>query len=86
MARKRGFFAELQHLGQLAQKRKVQAAKAAAREQAAATRRAEQSWREAKRGRAQLAKATMAEQKATASAGGPPRPAHDRRLGPRLRA
>ncbi len=63
MARKRGFFAELQYQGQLAQKRKLQDANAAARTHAAAVRNAEQARMHAERAHAQLARATLAEQK-----------------------
>jgi restriction system protein len=60
---KRGFFAELQHQNQLAQKRQQQAANAAAREHAAAVRHAEQAQRQAERARAQQSKAAVADQK-----------------------
>jgi restriction system protein len=63
---KRGFFAELQHQNQLAQKRQQQAANAAAREHAAAVRRAAQAQSQAERARAQQSKAAVADQKRAA--------------------
>ena len=60
---KRGFFAELQHQNQLAQKRQQQAANAAAREHAAAVRRAEQAQKQAERAWVQQSKAATADQK-----------------------
>lgn len=64
MAKKRGFFAELNHQNQLAEKRKQQQANAAFRAQAAAAKRAEQAQQQAARAATQYAKATAAEQKA----------------------
>lgn len=63
MARKRGFFAELQHQSQQAQKRKEQDARQAFRDQQAAQRQHEQALREYERLQAQVAKASAAEQK-----------------------
>jgi len=53
----------MQHQGQLSQRKKVQAANAAARANAVAQHQAEQARKQAERGRAQLAKASVAEQK-----------------------
>ncbi|HEV2756298.1 MAG TPA: hypothetical protein VG318_11055 [Actinomycetota bacterium] len=64
MARKRGFFAELQHQSQLAAKRNEQAARAAQRANLAARREAERAHKAAERAAAQRARATAAEQKA----------------------
>lgn len=63
MARRRGFFAELQYQNQLAEKRRLQADRAAARAYAAAVRQEEQAQRRAERAAAQLARGTAAEQK-----------------------
>jgi restriction system protein len=65
VARRRGFFAELQHQAQVAEKRRQQEARAATRAQSAALRDAEQALRQAERAEAQAARATAAEQKAT---------------------
>lgn len=64
MARKRGFFAELQYQNQLAVKRQEQAARAAQRASTAALREAERAQKAAERAAAQQARATAAEQKA----------------------
>lgn len=64
MGRKRGFFAELQRQGQIAERKRQQAANAAYRAQIAATRQAEQAQKQAERARSQAAKASVAEQKA----------------------
>lgn len=63
MARKRGFFAEIQHQNQLAGKRRQQAATAAARANAAAAHNAEQARLRATQAQAQMQRATVAEQK-----------------------
>jgi restriction system protein len=63
VARKRGFFAELHHQSQLADKRKRQAATATARANAVATRQAEQARRQAERWQAQISRASAAEQR-----------------------
>lgn len=63
VARKRGFFAELQRQSQLADKRRRQVSTAAARANAAATRQAEQARRQAERWQAQMSRATAAEQR-----------------------
>lgn len=60
----RGFFAELQHQAQLAAKRQAQAERSAAREYAAAQRRAEQARKQYERAQAQQTRASAAEQKA----------------------
>ena len=64
MARRRGFFAELQYQNQLAAKRQAQADRAQARAHAAAVREAERAQREAERAAAAAARASAAEQKA----------------------
>ena len=64
MARRRGFFAELQYQSQLAAKRQAQAERAQARAYAAAVRQAERAEREAERAAAAAARARTAEQKA----------------------
>lgn len=64
MGKKRGFFAELNHQNQLAEKRKQQEANAAFRTQVVAAKRAEQAQQQAARAATQYAKATVAEQKA----------------------
>lgn len=64
MAKKRGFFAELQHQQQVAQRQNLAAQSAAKRAQLAAARLAEQAQKQAERAHAQAAKATVAEQKA----------------------
>jgi restriction system protein len=63
VARKRGFFAEIQHQNQLAGKRRQQAASAAARANAAAAHNAEQARMRATQAQAQMQRATVAEQK-----------------------
>lgn len=63
MAKRRGFFAELQHQNQVAFRAREQAAKAAARQHAAAVRQAEQSQRAAERAYAQASRAATADQK-----------------------
>jgi restriction system protein len=60
---KRGFFAELQYQNQLAEKRRLQAQRAAARANAAAMREAEQAQSRAERAAAQYARATEAQKK-----------------------
>ena len=64
MAKRRGFFAELQHQNQLAQKRSVQQASAAQKAHAAAVRNAEQAQRQAERAATSFSRASAAEQKA----------------------
>lgn len=64
MARRRGFFAEIQYQNQLAAKRNEQAARAAHRANLAAYREAERAQKAAERAAAQRARATAAEQKA----------------------
>ncbi len=64
MAKKRGFFAELQREAAQAQRRKQQAASAAARAQATAERQYEAARRQAERAQAQASRASAAEQKA----------------------
>lgn len=64
MARKRGFFAELQHQNQLAAKQRAQAERAQARAHQAAVRQLEQSRRQAERAAAAAERASAAEQKA----------------------
>lgn len=64
MGRRRGFFAELQYQNQLAEKRRVQAERAAAREHARQVREAEQAQRRAERAAAQALRASIAEQRA----------------------
>jgi restriction system protein len=61
---KRGFFAELNHQAQLAEKRRRQELNAAHRAQAAAEREAERSRKAAQRARASATRASAAEQKA----------------------
>ena len=63
MARKRGFLAEIQHQGQLADKRRRQNATAAARANAAAAQNAEQARKRAAQAQVQMQRATVAEQK-----------------------
>ncbi len=63
MSRKRGFFAELHHQNQLAEKRRQQAATATARANAAAAHAADQARRQAVQARAQTERATEAENK-----------------------
>lgn len=64
MGKKRGFFAELQHQNQLAQKRKLQQTNAAYKAHMAAVKRSEMSQKQAERAAAQLSRASAAEQKA----------------------
>ncbi len=64
MGKKRGFFAELQRQGQIAQRQQRQAANQAYRAQVAAERAAEQAKKQAERGRLAATKAAVAEQKA----------------------
>jgi restriction system protein len=64
MARRRGFFAELQYQSQLAAKRQAQAERAQARAHAAAVRQSERAQREAERAAAAAARARAADQKA----------------------
>jgi len=71
VAKKRGFFAELQHQNQVAHKRQVQAANARARANTAAARQAEQAMRQAEqamrqaeRAQTQAVRASAVEQKA----------------------
>lgn len=64
MARRRGFFAELQYQSQLAAKQQAQAERAQARTHAAAVRQAEQSQRQAERAAAAAARASAADRKA----------------------
>jgi restriction system protein len=64
MGRKLGFFAELQHQNQLAQKRQLQQSSAAFKAHAAAVKRAEVAQRQSERAAANYAKATVADQKA----------------------
>lgn len=64
MARRRGFFAELQYQNQVAEKRRLQAARAAAVANALAERKAEQARRQSERAAVQVARASAAEQKA----------------------
>jgi restriction system protein len=61
---RRGFFAELHYQNQLAEKRRLQAERTAARAYAAAVRQEEQAQRRAEQAAAQFARATAAEQKA----------------------
>jgi restriction system protein len=61
---RRGFFAEIQYQNQLAEKRRMQAERAAAREYLAALRQQEQAQARAERAQAAFARATVAEQKA----------------------
>lgn len=60
---KRGFFAELAHQQRLAEKRREQEARAAARAHAAAVRKAEQAQRQAEQARVRAQKAAVADQK-----------------------
>jgi restriction system protein len=64
MARRRGFFAELQYQNQVAEKRRLQAARAAAVANALAERKAEQARKQSERAAVQSARASAAEQKA----------------------
>lgn len=64
MAKRRGFFAELNHQAQLAEKSRRQEQAGAARAQAAAARAAEKAKRDAERARAVAARASEAERKA----------------------
>ncbi len=64
MARRRGFFAELQHQNQLAARRAEQAARASYRANLAAQRQAEQARREFERAQAQSERGSAAAQKA----------------------
>lgn len=64
MAKKRGFFAEMAHQSQVAEKQRQQAQRAAEREQVAAARRAEQSRNAAARAHAQAERAGVAAKKA----------------------
>lgn len=64
MARRRGFFAELQYQNQLAERQRVQAQRAQARAHATAVREAEQAQRKSERAAAAAARASAAEQKA----------------------
>jgi len=64
MARRRGFFAELQYQNQLAARQQAQAERAQARAHAAAVREAEQAQRRAERAAAAATRASAAEQKA----------------------
>jgi len=64
MARRRGFFAELQYQNQLAAKQRAQAERAQARAHAAAVRQAEQAQRQAERAAAAAARASAVEQRA----------------------
>lgn len=64
MGKKRGFFAEMQHQAQIAERRRQQEANAAYRARSAATRQAEQAQKQAERARALATKASAAEQKA----------------------
>lgn len=63
MARRRGFFAELQHQNKVAARKYEQAQRAAVREHEATVRRAEQARKQAERSRAQVARASEAERK-----------------------
>lgn len=64
MSRRRGFFAELQHQAQLAERQRQREENAAERARIAAARRYEQAQKQAARARAQAARASAAEQKA----------------------
>ena len=64
MAKRRGFFAELQHQNQLARKRQQQQAGANARTYAASAKRAEVALKQAERAHAQFTRASISEQKA----------------------
>jgi restriction system protein len=64
VARRRGFFAELQYQNQLAEKRRLQAERAAARAYDAAVRQEEQARKRAERAAAAAARASAAELKA----------------------
>jgi restriction system protein len=64
MARRRGFFAEMAHQAQVAEKRRQQAQRAAEREQAAAARKAEQARKASERAKAQAVRANAAARKA----------------------
>jgi restriction system protein len=64
MARRRGFFAELQYQSQLAARQRAQAERAQARAHAAAVREAARAQREAERAAAAAARASAAEQRA----------------------
>jgi restriction system protein len=64
MARRRGFFAELQHQNQVAARQRAQAERAQARAYAAAVREAERAQRQAERAAAVAARASAAEQRA----------------------
>ena len=64
VARRRGFFAELNHQAQLAERKRQQQAGATNRAQEAAQREAERAYRAAERARAAAARADAAEQKA----------------------
>jgi restriction system protein len=63
MAKSRGFFAEMNRQAQLAEKRREQEARAAAKQQAAAHRYAEKAARDAERATAQLVRATAVDVK-----------------------
>lgn len=64
MARRRGFFAELQYQNQLAERQRAQAERAQARAYAAAVREAERAQRQAEQAAAATQRATVAETKA----------------------
>lgn len=64
MARRRGFFAEIQYQNQLAARQQAQAERAQARAYAAAVRQAEQAQRQAEKAAAAADRASAAEQKA----------------------
>jgi restriction system protein len=64
MARRRGFFAEIQYQNQLAARQRAQAERAQARAHAAAVREAERAQRQAERAAAAAARASAAEQTA----------------------
>lgn len=66
MARRRGFWAELQYQNQLAERKRQQAERAQARAHAAAVREAERIHRQAERAAATAARAAAAEQRAAA--------------------
>src|SRR4051812_22490372 len=64
MARRRGFFAELQYQAQQAERRQLQAQRAQARAHAAAVREVERARRESERAATAAARASVAERKA----------------------
>ena len=71
VARRRGFFAELQHLNQQAEKRRRQQEAAASRAHAAAQREAERAGRAAERARAAAVRCQCARARSSGEGSGP---------------